>query len=75
MAKIRLLLNTVKQKKMDFFKIKNVKMQKHAYRGYASTYNVEILNFFNPYLQLKDSESAIKDKLISLSSQLRGFKF
>ena len=27
--------------------------QKHAFRGYASTYNVEILNYFNPELNLK----------------------
>ena len=31
-------------------------------QGYASSYNVEILNFCNPELQLK--ESAIKNKLI-----------
>ena len=36
--------------------------QSHTYRGYASTYNVEILNIFNPELQLKYTESAIKNK-------------
>ena len=40
-----------------------------------STYDVEILNSFNLELQLKDSESVIKNKLINLSSKLRGFKF
>ena len=30
----------------------------------ASTYNVEILNSFNLELQLRDTESAIKSKLI-----------
>ena len=40
-----------------------------------STYSVKILNFFNPELQLKDSESAIKNKLIDLMSQLKVFKF
>ena len=41
---------------------KNVKITKreHAFKGYASTYNVEISNSFNPELQLKDTESAIK---------------
>ena len=33
-----------------------------------------ILNSFNPELQLKDTESAIKIKLIELLAQLRGFK-
>ena len=40
---------------------KSVKITKesHAYKGCASTYNVEILNSFNPDLQPKDTESAI----------------
>ena len=37
--------------------------------------NVEILNSFNPELQLKDIESAIKIKLIELLAQLKDFKF
>ena len=32
------------------------------------------MNYFKPELQLKDTESAIKSKLIELLSQLRGFK-
>ena len=36
---------------------------------------VEILNSFNPELQLKDTESVIKSKLIELLTQLKGFKF
>ena len=35
-------------------------------KGLASIYNVEFLNSFNPELQLKDTESAIKNKLIEL---------
>ena len=35
----------------------------HAFNGYASSYNVEILNPFNPDLQPKDNEPAIKNKL------------
>ena len=34
--------------------------EQHAFKGYGSTYNVEILNSFNPELQLKDTESAVK---------------
>ena len=55
-------------------KIKITK-RKHGFKGFASTYNVEILNSFNPDLQLKDTESAIKNKLKKLLSKLRGFKF
>ena len=56
---------------------KNVKITKqpHAFKGYASTYDVEIMNSFNPKLQLKDTESAIKSKLAELLSELRSFRF
>ena len=36
--------------------------------------NVEILNFFDPELQLKDLESPIKNKLKELLSKLKTFK-
>ena len=55
---------------------KDVKItkQEHAFKGYASTYNVEILNSSNPSKPLKDTESAINSKLIELLIQLKGFK-
>ena len=55
----------------------NVKITKpeHALKGYANTYNVHTLNFFNLKLQLKNTESAIKSNLIELLTQLKGFKF
>ena len=49
--------------------------REHTFKGCASTYNVEILNSFNPELQLKDTESAIKSKVMEILTQLRGFKF
>ena len=48
-------------KREDFFhekkKKKNAEMtkQSHAYQRYASSYNFNILNSFNPELQLKDT--------------------
>ena len=60
-----------------FWKKKNVKITKrpHAFKVYASSYyNVDILNSFNPELQLKNTESATKNKLIELLSELKGFK-
>ena len=47
----------------------------HAFEGYGGSYNVEIINSFNPELQIKDTESAIKSKVIGLLTQLKGFKF
>ena len=32
-------------------------------KGYARSYNLEILNSFNDEIQLKDTESVIKTKL------------
>ena len=65
------------KKKLNIFKQKNVKITKrwHTFKGFASSFNVEILNSFNPELQLKDTESAIKSKLINLLVQLKGSKF
>ena len=50
-------------------------MRSLAYKGYASNYNVDILNSFNPELQLQNTESAIKNKLKDLLYEVRGFKF
>ena len=48
------------QKRVKIFlneKTVNIVKTEHAFKGFASTYNVEILNFFDPELQLKDTES------------------
>ena len=47
----------------------------HAYKGYASYYNVEILNSYNPEIQLKDTEYAIENKIIDLFTELKDLKF
>ena len=66
------------QKRSEIFlnekKLKIAK-QAHAFKGYASANNVEILNTFNPELQVKDTEFAIKNELTNLLSELRAFKF
>ena len=56
---------------------KNTKItkQEQAFKGYTSTYNVEILNSFNPELQGKDTKSVIKSKLTELLTLLGVFKF
>ena len=42
-----------------------MKITKWAYvfKSFANSYNVKLLNSFNPELQLKDSESTFKNKL------------
>ena len=56
------------QKNENFLNEKNVRItkQKHAFKSFPSSYNVHILNSFSPELQIKDSESTIKSKLIDL---------
>ena len=63
-----------KGKYSEWKKIKTTKRE-NAFKGYASTYNVENLNSFNPELQLTNTESAIKSKLIELLTRSNGFKF
>ena len=46
-----------------------------ALKDYVHTYKVEILNHFNPELQLKNMDSAIKNKLKKLWNELTGFDF
>ena len=43
----------------------------HVFQGHASFNNAKILNSFNPKLKLKDTESAINNKLINLLSELK----
>ena len=43
----------------------------HAFKSFASSYNVGILNSFNPEPQLKDTQSAINSKQIGLLTQLK----
>ena len=44
-------------------------------KGFTSSYNVEMLNSFEPELQLKYTESAIKKNLKKILTELRGFYF
>ena len=64
-------------KKIAFLNEKSVKVTKRAQasKGLANSYNVDILNSFNHELQLKDTESPIKNKLKKILTELRGFKF
>ena len=55
------------QKSEKFLDKKNVKITKreHDFKGYTS----------NPEIQVKDTESALKSKLIELLMQIKGLKF
>ena len=55
------------------FEWPQIREQAHAFKGYSKTY-IYILNSFNLEQQLKDTESAIKDKLKKLT-ELSRFEF
>ena len=53
------------QKSKHFSNKQNVQITKgaHAFKGYTSNCNSEILNSFNCELQLKDAEFVLKNKM------------
>ena len=58
-------------KKVKIFQTKKCKNNemKQAFKGFASSYNVETINSFNPELLLKNTESVIKSKVIDFLSK------
>ena len=48
-------------------KCAKIMKQSHTYKGYASTYNVTILNSLNLELQLTNTEFVIKNKFKKLT--------
>ena len=62
-----------KQKLRKFWTKKKTKItkQSHPYKGYASSYSVEILDSFNHELQLKDTDYAIRNKVINLLTEIK----
>ena len=47
----------------------------HAFRGYAMSYKVELIEKRNPNKQLEASKSSIKDLFRGLSNETKGFKY
>ena len=47
----------------------------HAFKGFASCHYAEVLNSFNPKLQLKHTAFVIKSKLDKLLTELRVSEF
>ena len=47
----------------------------HAFRGYAISYKVEIIEKKDPVKQLETSKSSIKDLFSDLLNKTKGFKY
>ena len=53
----------------------NVIKTNHAFRGYATSYKVELLEKKDPIKQLEARKSSIKDLFSDLLNETKGFKY
>ena len=60
---------------LPFYEELNVIKTNHAFRGYAMSYKVEIIEKKDPIKQLEASKSSIKDLLSDLLNETKGFEY
>ena len=60
---------------LPFYEELNVIKTNHAFRGYAMSYKVEIIEKKDPIKQLEASKSSIKDLFNDLLNEAKGFKY
>ena len=60
---------------LPFYEELNVIKTNHAFRGYAMSYKVEIIEKKDPIKQLEASKSCIKDLFSDLLNETKGFKY
>ena len=60
---------------LPFYEELNVIKTDHAFRGYAMSYKVEIVEKKDPIKQLEASKSSIKDLFSDLLNETKGFKY
>ena len=73
--KIKCLKNTDLLSEFPFYEELNVIKTNHAFRGYAMSYKVEIIEKKDPIKQLEASKSSIKDLFSDLLNETKGFKY
>ena len=73
--KIKRLKNIDLLSELPFYEELNVIKTNHAFRGYAMSYKVEIIEKKDPIKQLEASKSSIKDLLSDLLNETKGFKY
>ena len=60
---------------LPFYEQLNVMKTSHAFRGYAMSYKVEIIDKKDPIKQLEASKSSIKDLFSNLLNETKDFKY
>ena len=73
--KIKRLKNTDLLSELPFYEELNVIKTDNAPRGYAMSYQVEIIEKKDPIKQLEASKSNIKDLFSNLLNEAKGFKY
>ena len=60
---------------LPFYEELNIIKTNHAFRGYAMSYKVEIIEKKDPIKQLETCKSNIKDLFSNLLNETKGFKY
>ena len=73
--KVKCLKNTDRLAELPFHEQLSVIKTNQAFRGYAMSYKVEIIERKDPIVQLEASKSSIKDLFSDLLNETNGFKY
>ena len=74
-TKVKRLKNIDRLAKLPFYEQLSVIKTNQAFRGYAMSYKVEIIERKDAIIQLEASKSSIKDLFNDLLNQTKGFKY
>ena len=72
--KVKRLKNIDRLAELPFYEQLSVIKTNQAFRGYAMSYKVEIIERKDPIVQLEASKSSIKDLFSDLLNETKGFK-
>ena len=69
------LKNINRLAELSFYEQLSIIKTNQAFRGYAMSYKVEIIEIKDPIIQLEASKSSIKDFFSDLLNETKGFKY
>ena len=72
--KVKRLKTNDRLAELPFYENLNIIKTNQAFKGYAMSYKVEIIERKDPILQMKASKSSIKDLFNGLLNETKGFK-
>ena len=74
-SKVKRLKNIDRLAELPFHEQLSVIKTNQAFRGYAMSYKVEIIERKDPIVQLEASKSSIKDLFSDILNETKGFKY